>query len=254
MRTSPPSRSPLRALKDWLLGLFHSPSTRLVRSLRRHGVSVGEGVIFRDARSVTIDLTRPSLIEIGDHVDINAHFTIMTHDYATGVFLRKYGTFVNSSGKVRIGSNIYIGRNVTVLKGVHIGDNCVIALGSVVTRDIPANSVAAGCPARVIASLDDYYARRCRLSPGEAFAYARSIRDRFGRRPVPADFWEEFPLFVHGSAVGDYPELPIRRQLGPAYASYKASHRAAFDGFEAFLAAALADERPPEEERQPEKV
>ena len=51
---------------------------------------------------------------------------------------------------VTIGSNIWFGANVTVCGGVTIGDNCVIGAGSVVTRDIPAGSLAAGVPCRVI--------------------------------------------------------------------------------------------------------
>lgn len=51
---------------------------------------------------------------------------------------------------VTIGNNIWFGANVVVCSGVTIGDNCVIGAGSVVTRDIPANSFAAGVPCRVI--------------------------------------------------------------------------------------------------------
>jgi len=54
---------------------------------------------------------------------------------------------------VTIGNNVWIGGNVTILPGVTIGDNCTIGAGSVVTRDIPDNSVAAGNPARVIRRL-----------------------------------------------------------------------------------------------------
>ncbi len=218
----------VRRIKDFVAAPFHSPSTRLVARLRRSGVKVGRGVVFRDPSSVTIDLTRPSLVEIGDRVDINVNFTIMTHDFASGVFLHKYG------------NNIYIGRDVTILKGVTVGDNCVIGLGSVVMHDVPADSVAAGCPARVISTLDDYFAKRKRRSEAEAFEYARSIRERFGRDPRPEDFWEEFPLFVSGDRVDEYPELPIRRQLGGAYEGFRRSHRAPYDGFDDFLARALS--------------
>lgn len=51
---------------------------------------------------------------------------------------------------VRIGDNVWLGGNVTVLPGVTIGENSVIGAGSVVTHDIPANVVAAGTPCRVL--------------------------------------------------------------------------------------------------------
>lgn len=51
---------------------------------------------------------------------------------------------------VIVGSNVWIGYGVQVLRGVRIGDNSIIGSGAVVTRDIPANAVAAGIPARVI--------------------------------------------------------------------------------------------------------
>ncbi|MBY6033622.1 acyltransferase [Marinobacter daepoensis] len=54
---------------------------------------------------------------------------------------------------VRIGENCWLGAKVTVLAGVSIGDNCVIGAGSLVTKDIPDNSIAVGNPARVIKGL-----------------------------------------------------------------------------------------------------
>ena len=56
---------------------------------------------------------------------------------------------------VSIGSNCWFGAGVTVCPGVTVGDNCVIGAGSVVTRDIPSNSFAAGVPCRVIRTLSD---------------------------------------------------------------------------------------------------
>jgi serine acetyltransferase len=234
--------SPLKRFKDWLTGPFHSASTRLVRHLRSRGVKVGDGVVFRDAKSVTIDLTRPSLIEIGDNVDINVNFTIMTHDFASGVFLNKYNELINSSGRVKLGNNIYIGRDVTILKGVSIGDNCVIGLGSIVTSDIPSDSVAVGSPERLICTIDEYFSRRKGRCLEEAFEYARSIRQNFGREPQVEDFWEEFPHFVSGDKIDCYPTLPIKRQLGQAYNHYRKHHKATFDSFEEFLTAALSSE------------
>ncbi len=54
---------------------------------------------------------------------------------------------------VTIGANVWIGANVTVLPGVAIGDNAVVAAASVVTKDVPVNTVAVGSPARVVRSL-----------------------------------------------------------------------------------------------------
>lgn len=56
---------------------------------------------------------------------------------------------------ITIGNRVWLGGGVTVCPGVTIGDNCVIGAGSVVVKDIPANSVAAGNPARVIRSVFD---------------------------------------------------------------------------------------------------
>ena len=51
---------------------------------------------------------------------------------------------------IHIGKNVWIGANATVLPGVTIGDNAVIAAAAVVTKDVPANVVVAGVPAKVI--------------------------------------------------------------------------------------------------------
>ena len=56
---------------------------------------------------------------------------------------------------VHIGNDCWFGANVTVCPGVTIGDGCVIGAGSVVTRDIPANSFAAGVPCRVIREITE---------------------------------------------------------------------------------------------------
>ena len=56
---------------------------------------------------------------------------------------------------VHIGEGCWFGASVTVCPGVTIGDNCVIGAGAVVTRDIPANSFAAGVPCRVIREITD---------------------------------------------------------------------------------------------------
>mgnify|MGYP002623834815 CR=1 FL=1 len=55
---------------------------------------------------------------------------------------------------IHIGKRVWIGANVTVLQGVTIGDNAIIAAGAVVTKDVPPNTIAGGVPARVIKTID----------------------------------------------------------------------------------------------------
>lgn len=57
-------------------------------------------------------------------------------------------------------NNVWIGANVMILKGVHIGRNSLVGAGSVVTKDIPANVVAAGNPCKVIRELDEQIIRQ----------------------------------------------------------------------------------------------
>lgn len=210
-------------------------SESLIAYYRSKGIQIGKNCVFRSAGSVRIDIMRPALVSIGDNVDMNKNFTIMAHDFSHRVFLPLYGEFLSSSGEVRIGNNIYFGTDVTVLKGVSIGDNCVIGAGSVVSRSIPANSVAAGVPCRVICSLEEYYEKRKQLWIEEAIAYARAIREREHREPTIADFRPEFGLFIDSHNIDRYDVTPIKLRLGEKFDYWLENHKAPFDGFEDFL-------------------
>lgn len=54
---------------------------------------------------------------------------------------------------IRLGKNVWVGSSSTILQGVTVGDNAIIAAGSVVTKDVPANTIVGGVPAKVIRSL-----------------------------------------------------------------------------------------------------
>lgn len=213
-------------------------SEAFVEYCRSKGIKIGKNVQIPKPKTVSMDFSRPCLIEIGDNVRINKDMTIMSHDFASLVFVNKYGELINSSGKIKIGNNVYFGHHCTVLKGVTIGDNCIIGFGSTVMRDIPANSVAAGTPAKVVCTLDQYFAKRKAKALSEAFEYAHAIIEREHRTPTPDDFREEFPYFVDASNIDAYPMLPYRKQLGDSYDIWLANHKATFPNFEAFLAAA----------------
>lgn len=218
---------------------YKSSSERYIAYLRLKGIAIGRGTMMRP-KSTEIDLSRPSLVSIGNDCYMNENFTLLTHDWVTRVFIRSGLDFIPSSGPVKIGNNVNFGQNVMVLRGVTIGDNTFVGAGSIVTKDIPANSIAVGVPCKVIMSLEEYYQKRLTIYEREAFDYVRSIQERFNRQPVAADFWEEFPLFVNGNEVEKYPEIPIRRQLGPAYERYVKNHTAKYGSFEEFLKIALS--------------
>lgn len=212
-----------------------------INHLRKQGIRIGKNCYIGPARTINIDASRPYLVEIGDEVRLNYGLTIMTHDFTTLVFKNYYGDFVPSSGKVKIGNNVYFGRNCTVLKGVTIGNNCIIGYGSLVTRDIPDNSVAAGSPAKVICTLDEYFEKRKEKALKEAFAMVREIINVYKREPVPADFREEFVYFVSGNEIDKYNEIPIRTQLtymGNCYEKWTKEHKPLFNSFEEFIEAA----------------
>jgi hypothetical protein len=216
-------------------------SDRLLNYYRNKGVSIGRGCICRDPRTTHIDITRPWLITIGDMVDMNINFTILTHDWCTHVFLGKYGKFLNSSGKVSIGNNVYFGANVTILKGVTIGDNCIIGAGSIVNKNIPSDSVAVGVPCNVIFKLDDYFKKREREAFLEARENIKAYVDRYGRRPKPEEFGEEFIYYVNENNVEHYVSLgvPVIRQMSHAYRNWIKGRTAMFNSWEELLDNAL---------------
>lgn len=87
-------------------------------------------------------------VTIGNDVLIAAHCCISTlnHDYTSDII--REGKII--SQRVVIENDVWLGYNVTVLPGVRIGHGSVIGAGSVVTKDIPSNSIAVGNPAKVI--------------------------------------------------------------------------------------------------------
>ncbi|PRR84094.1 acyltransferase [Clostridium vincentii] len=84
-------------------------------------------------------------ITIGNNVAISHDVTIMDSD-AHNIDYDGY----QMTNPVIIGNNVWIGSRAIILKGVKIGDGAIIAAGAVVTKDIPENTVVAGCPAKII--------------------------------------------------------------------------------------------------------
>ena len=97
-------------------------------------------------------------IEIGDDTLVGANCKILDSDlhpiHPDERMKTDYADYVKTA-PISIGKNCFIGCNSLILKGVTIGDNCTIGAGSVVTKNIPANTIAAGNPAREIKKLEN---------------------------------------------------------------------------------------------------
>lgn len=150
-------------LRDTFRRFAYGPkasSEAYIEHLRSLGMVIGENVRIYSPTHCVIDATRPWMVEIGDNVHITEGVTILTHGYDWSVLKGKYGDVLGSSGRVRIGSNVFIGMNATVLKGVTIGDNVVVGANSLINKDVPSDCVVVGNPQRVVMGIDDYLAKR----------------------------------------------------------------------------------------------
>ena len=111
--------------------------TRVAFLRKIFGMNLGKGV--RISLKANLDKTNPKGIHIGDYTYIAFDAVVLTHDMSR--LIHK---------DVKIGKKCFIGARSVVLPGVTIGDECVVAAGSIVTKDFPSNSVIAGNPARII--------------------------------------------------------------------------------------------------------
>ncbi|CAG9954837.1 unnamed protein product [Clonostachys rosea f. rosea IK726] len=89
-----------------------------------------------------------ALVTIGDRVMFGPNVTISTATHEIEVESRRAN--IEFAKPITIGDDCWVGANVTILAGVTIGEGCTIGAGAIVTKDVPAWSVAVGCPARVV--------------------------------------------------------------------------------------------------------
>lgn len=108
--------------------------------LRNQGVIIGEGCNIHKSAQFG---SEPWLIKISDNVRITQGVKFITHDGGLWT-LRKMGLIDSESvkyGSISVGNNCNISWDVTIMPNVHIGDNCVIAAGAVVTKNVPAGTI-----------------------------------------------------------------------------------------------------------------
>lgn len=89
-------------------------------------------------------------LDIGDDVMIGPNVSIITSGHPLAPSQRRAAVVAKP---IVIGSNVWIGAGATIIGGVTIGENAVVAAGSVVTKDVPADTLVGGNPAKVIRSI-----------------------------------------------------------------------------------------------------
>lgn len=124
-------------------------STQRVKYIYKHQIfdSCGENLFFQP-RKLPAD---PKFIRFHDNVVVAADVTFINHDVIY-ILMRNmhYKPSIQHIDCIEIMDNVFIGMGATIMPGVTIGPNSVVAAGSVVTKDVPANAVVGGNPARII--------------------------------------------------------------------------------------------------------
>lgn len=109
-----------------------------------YNITIGEN-FYSNHNLIILDCTT---VEFGDNVLIGPNCSFYAPEHP--VDFKTRNSSLEFAKPIKIGNNVWIGGSVVVLGGVTIGDNCVIGAGSVVVKDIPANSIAVGNPCKVI--------------------------------------------------------------------------------------------------------
>lgn len=140
----------LKRIIDLWRYLIYSPN----KYAKYIGVNIGVDNFIPDKKCWS---SEPYLITIGNHCQITSGVRLFTHG-GGNVARDKYPDF-DVFGKIVIGDWVYIGSGSLIMPGVTIGDNVLVAAGSVVTRSVPPRTIVAGNPARVVGTVDDYIER-----------------------------------------------------------------------------------------------
>lgn len=140
----------LSNMMDWAVLEPFNPRKLRPAIVRSMGAKVGKDVFIGD--HVVIDLSHADLIEIDDYVHITGGCRLLCHqrdlkDYCVGDNAALCGYRL---GKIHIGKGCMIGMETMIMPGVTIGEGAIVGAGSLVTKDIPAWTVATGRPAKVI--------------------------------------------------------------------------------------------------------
>lgn len=147
--TSPDDAEKGRQILNQLLGKLGADSCIQRNFFCDYGYNIEIGKkFFANYNLVILDCAK---VTIGDNVFIGPNVGIYTAEHPLDGAERRQG--LEFAKPITIGNDAWIGGNAVILGGVTIGSNCVIGAGSVVTKDIPDNSVAVGNPCKIIKNI-----------------------------------------------------------------------------------------------------
>ena len=143
-------RKHLQKMMDWAILEPFNPRKNRPRILRKLGCKVGKDVFVGDY--VRIDLSHADMITIDDHAHIASGTRLLCHqrnmsDYCVGDDYAKLGYIIKP---IHLCKGCLVGMESFIMPGVTIGEGAIIGAGSLVTKDIPAWTVATGRPAKVV--------------------------------------------------------------------------------------------------------
>lgn len=148
-------RKHLVNMMDWAILEPFNPRKNRSRILRKLGCTVGKDVFVGD--NVKVDLNHANMITIEDHVHIASGTRLLCHqrilsDYCVGDDYAKLGYHIRP---IVLKKGCLVGMESFVMPGVTIGEGAIVGAGSLVTKDIPAWTIAAGRPAKVVKQIKE---------------------------------------------------------------------------------------------------
>lgn len=120
-------------------------------------ILIGENTTVSSASFQAIESNRK--IIVGNDCMFSMGIDVWTSDFHS-IINCKNGKRINEPKDVIIGNHVWVGANALLLKGITLGNNCIIAAGSIVTKSVPENSIVAGCPAKIIKNDIDWKRER----------------------------------------------------------------------------------------------